>query len=69
MPLECKLDKLAFLGSGFPLYFTFIKYCTISLLIVLISSGLFNIVSSAKVGEDCVEKDVYESMNTEEQAK
>ncbi len=40
------------MGSGFALYFTFIKYCIWLLVVILAVSGVFNIVSNI-VGEDC----------------
>lgn len=46
-----------FLGSGYPLYFDFIKFCGIMLLQILIVSGLFNIVTNFLYGTSCVSGD------------
>jgi hypothetical protein len=54
---DCVLDReelpvwgshnidLSFLGSGYPLYFHYIKYCVIILGLIMITSGQFNLVS------------------------
>jgi hypothetical protein len=52
VPLTASLKKLYHLGSGFALYFRFIKSVIYLLLIVFCISGIYNIVSSEKTN-DC----------------
>ena len=40
--------KLDFLGSGFPLFYNFIKWCFIILVTFLIMSGSYNIYTNLK---------------------
>ncbi|CAD8055090.1 unnamed protein product [Paramecium sonneborni] len=52
--LKLSVDKedLSFLGSGYPLYFTFIKNCIFLLCLHLMAAGQFNIISNYQ-GQDC----------------
>lgn len=52
LPLCSKNDELRFLGSGFPLFYNFILYCIGILLVLLISSGAFNLFSNY-LGDFC----------------
>lgn len=53
LDLSCTLKDFSFLGSGYPLYFSFLKYCTIFLSLILIFSGGFNMITNALYGNDC----------------
>jgi hypothetical protein len=44
---------MAFLGSGIPLYFDFIRGCIIILLVFFVTSGDYNIITNLVYGEDC----------------
>jgi len=46
------VDQLSHLGSGYPLYFKFIIYCIKLLVIMMITSGLYNLISNIAEG-DC----------------
>jgi hypothetical protein len=48
--LNCDLTELSFLGSGFPLFFTYTKFCLIFLIILFGVSGIFNAVTNGTVG-------------------
>jgi hypothetical protein len=50
----CNNKELAFLGSGFPLYFEFVKSSSLILLILFIISGLYDIVSNGLYGNACI---------------
>jgi len=52
IPLTASLDKIYHLGSGFALYFQFIKYSIGLLVLFLAVSGIFNIVTNY-TGDDC----------------
>ena len=41
--LLCDLKDLAFMGSGYPLYFRFIKSCILTLLIIFIVQGIYGV--------------------------
>ena len=60
------LKEFGFLGAGIPLYFTYISYCIILLIIILFSSGIFNIVTSYYYGQDCITNEEYEQKEVEE---
>lgn len=45
---------MSFLGSGYPLFFNFIKYCIIIIFSIAVTSGEFNIISDY-YGDSCVE--------------
>lgn len=49
----CKLDELAYLGPGYPLYFDFVKFCGVLLISIFISSGAFNLFTNFYYGDDC----------------
>ncbi|EGR30034.1 phage head-tail family protein, putative, partial [Ichthyophthirius multifiliis] len=51
--LNCDLEKLSFLGSGFPSYFVYIKQCGILLLFLLGISGIFNVASNILGSQKC----------------
>jgi hypothetical protein len=46
---------MSFLGSGYPLFFNFMKYCIVILFAISMTSGEFNLLSNY-FGESC-EKD------------
>lgn len=52
MSLQENIVNLSFLGSGYPLYFNFIKYCVFIFLILLLTSGDFNLITNW-MGKDC----------------
>lgn len=47
-------DVFSFLGSGYPLYFHYIKYCILILSILFLTSGQFNLLSNY-FGNTCSE--------------
>jgi hypothetical protein len=49
----CDTTEFSFLGSGYPLFFNFIKFCVLVLFLMLLSSGAYNMFSNA-VGGDCL---------------
>lgn len=53
LKLSCDPQSLSFLGSGFPLFFDFCKYCIIILLILFVTSGDYNIITNIAYGNDC----------------
>ena len=38
--------KLDFLGAGYPLFYNWMKYCIYILIVFLLTSGMFNIMSN-----------------------
>ena len=42
----CDTMDLSFLGSGFPCFYNFIKYCLVMLMLLLSLSGIYNIYTS-----------------------
>ncbi len=48
---------LAFLGSGIPLYFSFIKWCIILLMVIFVTSGDYNILTNLYYGKDCINRE------------
>ena len=59
LPLMCELDSFYqvgtyHLGSGYSLYFHFLKYCIVFLLAMLAVSGLFNLITNL-IERDCDE--------------
>ena len=49
---------LGHFGSGYPLFFDFIKYMIFFLLLLLLSTGAYNIFSNVMLGNGC--KDLEE---------
>ena len=66
LDLNDDLKEFGFLGAGIPLYFTYISYCIIFLIMILFSSGIFNIVTSYYYGHDCITNEEYEQKEVEE---
>jgi len=60
IPLNAKLADLYHLGSGYALYFKLTKYCAVILGIILIISGLFNIITN-KSENDCAPENTQDS--------
>ena len=61
MDLHCELKDLAFLGSGYTLYFIFLQYCQMILISLFLSSGLFNSITSF-MGDSCLtEKELLDT--------
>jgi len=54
IPINAGLEKLYHLGSGFALYFRFIKFSVALLVLIFLSSGLYNLISNVVQG-DCVD--------------
>lgn len=52
MKLYEETINFSFLGSGYPLYFHYIKYCIIILAIITLTSGEYNILSNY-FGDNC----------------
>jgi len=48
---------LAFMGSGFPCFYNFIKYCLVMLLSLLMLSGVWNIFTNYS-GTNCNHPDL-----------
>ena len=51
--LKSQPIEFYFLGSGFPLFFCYLKYCIFLLVIMIISSGFYNLVSNL-INHDCI---------------
>ena len=51
--LKCKPLDLAYLGSGYPLYFYYLKFCALILIVLLLSSGGYNLVTNFFFGGFC----------------
>ncbi|KAL4481493.1 hypothetical protein ABPG74_007582 [Tetrahymena malaccensis] len=52
LDLNCNITDLSFLGSGFPMFFQFVKLIILYLVIILMLSGLYNIFQNEK-GAEC----------------
>ena len=59
IPVTAPLKELYHLGSGYPLYFRFIKYSVAMLLAMLLVSGIYNLVTNVVEG-DCLSQDTTE---------
>lgn len=46
LSLCCDIMDLSFMGSGFPCFYNFIKYCFIMLMSLLLLSGAWNLVTN-----------------------
>lgn len=44
---------LYFLGTGYPMYFDFLKSSLLILFMIFISSGAYNVFSNSYLGDDC----------------
>ena len=55
MPLCAENDELRFLGSGFPLFYNFLKYCMLIRVVLLASNGGYNLYTNYK-GTFCTEE-------------
>ena len=53
LSLNCDTNDISFLGSGFPLYFVFIKFTIILLILMLLAGGLYRILTDSLNGSDC----------------
>ncbi|EGR29936.1 hypothetical protein IMG5_145910 [Ichthyophthirius multifiliis] len=53
--------ELSFLGSGYPMYFDFVKGCLLVLFMILISSGAFNLLTNFQLGKDCQKEEGQQS--------
>ncbi len=53
LPLSCELHLLGHLGSGYPLYFQFLKFSFSILFMMFISSAVFNLASNI-LGDNCL---------------
>jgi len=57
IPLKSGLAELYHLGSGYPLYFRFIKYAIAMLGAIFVVSGLYNLISNVAEG-DCTSQEL-----------
>ncbi|EGR30205.1 hypothetical protein IMG5_137940 [Ichthyophthirius multifiliis] len=48
-----RFNLIIILGSGFPLFFTYIKFCLMFLIILFGVSGIFNTVTNGTIGQYC----------------
>jgi hypothetical protein len=48
-----ELSDLSELGSGYPMFFDFIKFCIFILFMFIISSGSYNAFSNYLMGKSC----------------
>ena len=53
IPIAADITKLDFHGAGYPLVFEFFKFLIYMLIIIILCSGFFNIISNSLLGEDC----------------
>ncbi|KAL4475819.1 hypothetical protein ABPG72_011380 [Tetrahymena utriculariae] len=51
--LNSDITKLSYLGSGFPMFFQFLKFCIFFLIVLLGICGIFNLVANANYGDQC----------------
>lgn len=52
--------NLSFLGSSYPLFFNYMKFCMIILMLLCLTSGQYNLISNY-YGQDCLTKDEFYS--------
>ncbi|KAL4466145.1 hypothetical protein ABPG72_000691 [Tetrahymena utriculariae] len=57
--LDCQVTDLSFLGSGFPMFFQFIKLTTFYLIFILLVGGLYNIFNNED-GNQCQQHNALE---------
>jgi len=50
LPINCNITELSFLGSGYPLFLEFIKSCIYLLLLILLTQGVYDIVTNSVFG-------------------
>lgn len=55
--LKSDIKKFSYLGSGFPMFFSFLKLCVFLLVIVFCIAGIFNMVSNKYGGDNCLKKE------------
>ena len=53
MTLSSDPIKLSFYGAGYPLFFTFLKYCIFILITLFLIPGIFNIITNY-ASNDCI---------------
>ncbi|KAL4478393.1 hypothetical protein ABPG74_006628 [Tetrahymena malaccensis] len=51
--LNSDITKLSYLGSGFPMFFQFLKFTIFFLLVLFGISGIFNLVANSNYGNQC----------------
>lgn len=61
LKLGLELKELSFLGSGYPLYFIFIKSCILILFLYMIPSGFYALVSNSNA-TFCISYDEYDEI-------
>jgi len=61
MDINCNTNDLSFLGSGYPLFFDYIRYCIYILVIIFVISGVFNLVTNT-MASDCLSVLLYYSI-------
>mgnify|MGYP006976757789 FL=1 len=54
IPLTASFKSVEYLGSGYSLYFAFLKYCIGFLCVLLVISGMFNIITNYS-SADCAQ--------------
>jgi len=62
IPLSANLSELYHLGSGYPLYFQFIKYSIALLILLFIGGGMFGIITNG-FGDSCADLSEDEGVN------
>lgn len=65
LPISCNLDELKFLGSGFPLFYNYIKYCLLILSVLFLTTSIYNIVTNAVYGHFCQPSDEKEAVHSD----
>jgi hypothetical protein len=58
MKMSDSYVKFSYLGSGYPLFFHFLKYCVYMLLIMLLTSGIVQMVNNS-TGSRCLSAEEY----------
>ena len=53
LPISCNLEDLKFLGSGFPLFYNYVKYCLLILTVLFLTTSVYNIVTNVAYGHFC----------------
>lgn len=49
--------ELSFLGSGYPMYFEFIRFCILLMAVLLFFNGLYGLITNGAYGTACLTLD------------
>ena len=57
LSINCDTNDISFLGSGYPLYFVYIKFSVFLLISMSVTNGLYRIITNSENGSDCKNDD------------